>query len=83
MSIENYLNKFKENGISIQITLDSGKAPTVHAFDLDRNLHKIVEIYLLKELLLRTWRYWNEHSDYYLELVEDDYKLYDGYVYLG
>lgn len=50
MNIESYLNKFKENGISIQITLDSGKAPTVHAFDLDRNLHKTEDDSLLVAL---------------------------------
>lgn len=25
-------------------------------------------------------KYWNDHSDYYLALEEDDYKLYDGYA---
>lgn len=25
-------------------------------------------------------RYWTEHSDIYLALVEDDYELYDGYA---
>lgn len=25
-------------------------------------------------------RYWKDHSDSYLELVEDDYELYDGYA---
>jgi hypothetical protein len=24
-------------------------------------------------------KHWTEHSDYYLELVEDEYELYDGY----
>jgi hypothetical protein len=27
-------------------------------------------------------RYWTEHSDFYLLLVEDNYKLYDGYAEL-
>lgn len=32
--------------------------------------------------LVERWneKYWTEHSDYYLELVEDDYELYDGYA---
>lgn len=32
--------------------------------------------------LVKAWnaRYWNDHSDYYLVLVEDDYELYDGYA---
>lgn len=25
-------------------------------------------------------KHWNEHSQVYLALVEDDYELYDGYV---
>jgi hypothetical protein len=37
------------------------------------------------EQLVKAWndRYWNEHSDYYLELVEDNYRLYDGYADLA
>lgn len=27
-------------------------------------------------------KYWNDHSDYYLVLVEDDYIPYNGYVEL-
>jgi hypothetical protein len=50
MNIESYLNKFKENEISIQITLDLGKAPTVHAFDIDRTLHKTEDDSLLVAL---------------------------------
>lgn len=35
--------------------------------------------------LVKEWndKHWHEHSDYYLELVEDDYKLYDGYADLN
>ncbi|MCA1025731.1 hypothetical protein LCM23_06475 [Cytobacillus kochii] len=31
--------------------------------------------------LVKEWnnKHWTENSDYYLALVEDDYKLYDGY----
>lgn len=25
-------------------------------------------------------KHWNDNSDYYLALVEDEYKLYDGYA---
>lgn len=34
------------------------------------------------EQLVKQWneKHWNEQSDYYLELVEDDYELYDGYA---
>lgn len=34
--------------------------------------------------LVNTWneKYWTNESDIYLELVEDDYKLYDGYAEL-
>jgi hypothetical protein len=36
----------------------------------------------LGKQLVEQWnnKYWNEHSDCYLELVEDDYVLYDGYA---
>jgi hypothetical protein len=32
--------------------------------------------------LVKEWndKHWTEQSDYYLELVEDDYELYDGYA---
>lgn len=42
-----------------------------------------VDLGIGKELV-KEWndKYWNEHSDYYLELVEDNYKLYDGYAEL-
>lgn len=32
--------------------------------------------------LVKLWNdeYWHEHSNFYLELVEDDYELYDGYA---
>jgi aminopeptidase N len=32
--------------------------------------------------LVKQWndKHWTEHSDFYLELVEDNYKLYDGYA---
>lgn len=32
--------------------------------------------------LVKLWneRYWDEQSDYYLELVEDDYELFNGYA---
>lgn len=34
--------------------------------------------------MVKTWnnKYWDDHSEYYLKLVEDDYKLYDGYTEL-
>ncbi|MCM3387243.1 hypothetical protein M3649_03740 [Ureibacillus chungkukjangi] len=34
------------------------------------------------EQLVNQWndKYWDEHSDFYLKLVEDDYVLYDGYA---
>lgn len=34
--------------------------------------------------LVQEWnyKYWTEHSDIYLDLVEDDYELYDGYAEL-
>jgi hypothetical protein len=34
--------------------------------------------------LVKEWndKYWDEHSQWYLELVDDDYKLYDGYAEL-
>lgn len=40
-----------------------------------------VNEYIGKQLV-KQWneRYWHEQSDYYLELVEDDYELYDGYA---
>ena len=36
------------------------------------------------EQMVKLWndKYWNEHSDEYLALVEDDYVLYDGYAEL-
>jgi hypothetical protein len=36
----------------------------------------------LGKQMVETWnnKHWNDHSDYYLELVEDDYELYDGYA---
>ncbi len=39
---------------------------------------------VIGEQLVNEWndRHWNDHSDYYLALVEDDYKLYDGYAQL-
>lgn len=32
--------------------------------------------------LVKEWnnKHWNEHSDFYLALVEDEYQLYDGYA---
>jgi hypothetical protein len=37
---------------------------------------------VLGKELVRAWNdiYWNDFSQYYLELVEDDYELYDGYA---
>lgn len=37
--------------------------------------------HFIGEQIVKSWndRHWNEHSDYYLELVEDNYTLYDGY----
>jgi hypothetical protein len=36
------------------------------------------------EQLVNSWndKHWDERSDYYLELVEDDYVLYNGYANL-
>lgn len=36
----------------------------------------------LGEQLVNAWndKYWNDHSDWYLKLVEDDYELFDGYA---
>jgi|GEM_PF-3327055 len=43
------------------------------------NVNKVIGEQLVKE-----WndKYWNEHSQYYLSLVEDEYVLYDGYAEL-
>ncbi|QIW88803.1 hypothetical protein P59_206 [Bacillus phage P59] len=32
--------------------------------------------------MVKQWndKHWTDHSDFYLKLVEDDYKLYDGYA---
>lgn len=40
-----------------------------------------VNEYYGKELV-KLWneKHWDEHSDSYLALVDDDYKLYDGYA---
>lgn len=37
---------------------------------------------VIGEQLVKTWndKHWNEQSDYYLALVDDDYELYDGYA---
>lgn len=55
--------------------------------NLDRDLftEKIVaeNVYeIIGKQLVEAWndKYWNEHSDYYLALVADDYELYDGYA---
>ncbi|WP_161805243.1 hypothetical protein [Sporosarcina globispora] len=37
--IDLLLSKFEEAGIPLQITLDFDKEATVHAFDLNRELH--------------------------------------------
>lgn len=37
--IDSLLSKFKKAGIPLQITLDIDKEATVHAFDLNRELH--------------------------------------------
>jgi hypothetical protein len=44
------------------------------------NVNEVIGKQLVKE-----WndKYWHEHSDYYLALVEDDYVLYDGYADLN
>lgn len=36
------------------------------------------------EQLVRHWndKYWNDHSNIYLKLVDDEYKPYDGYANL-
>lgn len=42
-----------------------------------------VNEYIGKELV-KEWndKYWTDHSDYYLELVRNDYIPYDGYAEL-
>jgi hypothetical protein len=40
------------------------------------------EFYGREFVILWNSKHWNDHSDCYLALVEDDYKLYDGYAYL-
>jgi hypothetical protein len=40
------------------------------------NVNKFIGNQLVKEW---NYKYWDEHSDIYLALVEDDYKLYNGY----
>ena len=44
-----------------------------------KNVNEVIGKQMVKE-----WnnKYWKGHSDHYLELVEDDYKLYDGYAEL-
>lgn len=39
---------------------------------------------VIGEQLVEQWneKYWQEQSQYYLLLVEDDYELYDGYAEL-
>lgn len=40
-----------------------------------------VDKYVGKELVkLHNDKNWDEHADSYLALVDDDYKLYDGYA---
>lgn len=36
---------------------------------------------VIGEQMVNTWndKHWNEHSDFYLALVEDNYELYNGY----
>lgn len=57
--LEETLNKFKETGISIQITQDINKPVTVHAFDREGNLHitesdiLIIALNKMKERLIR------------------------------
>lgn len=49
----------------------------------ERVVAKNVNEVIGKELV-QAWndRYWHDSSDYYLELVKDDYVLYDGYAEL-
>lgn len=44
--LEEYLNEFKNAGISIQITQDIGRPVTIYAFDRNGELH-ITESYIL------------------------------------
>lgn len=41
------------------------------------NVNKVIG-----EQLVKTWneKHWDDFSDFYLRLVEDDYELYDGYA---
>ena len=48
--IENLVKELQSMGASIQITLEIGKSPTVHAFDPDKNLHK-TEAYTVERAL--------------------------------
>lgn len=55
MSLEEYLNFFKEKNVSIQITLDIDRKPTVHALqpkrDFERSYIKMTEADTLLEAL--------------------------------
>lgn len=55
MTLEEYLELFEENHIAIQITLDIGKQPTVHALypkdSLERKSLKMTEADTLLEAL--------------------------------
>ncbi|UUV47107.1 hypothetical protein [Bacillus phage vB_BanS-Thrax5] len=55
MKLEEYLKFFEENDVSIQITLDVGKQPTVRALqpkrDFERNYLKMTEADTLLEAL--------------------------------
>lgn len=48
--IENLIEELRALAASVQITLDLGKSPTVHAFDSDKNLHR-TEAYTLERAL--------------------------------
>jgi hypothetical protein len=61
------------------------KIITKDNFDRDLFTEKIIAENVNKfigEQLVKEWndKYWTEHSDIYLALVNDDYKLYDGYA---
>jgi hypothetical protein len=63
------------------------KIVTKDNFDRDLFTEKVVAENVNEFIgtqLVQQWndKYWTEHSEVYLALVEDDYKLYDGYAEL-
>lgn len=60
------------------------KIVTKDNYDRDLSVEQVVAENVNEVIgkeLVQAWKdkYWNDFSDYYLELVEDDYKLYNGY----